>query len=217
MMKKLSAIALAATMMLSLIGCSKKNFDGNYTAELDLTDSVVESIEAGFGETDYEWTGTYIESYKLELSEGKYNYSTDIEASKESYLAFLRENVEAYLYSVAEAELAADPDLAGMTVDEVLEASGYSIWECYTDYKTEDEYIDEVANTFDSYTEEESGEYEIDGDSITLKGVDTIDEDGNEGEGWVLTYEDGNLTGIQYMDEDNLDEETEITFVRDAE
>jgi hypothetical protein len=37
MMKKLGAIALTATMMLSLIGCGKKNFDGNYTADVDLS------------------------------------------------------------------------------------------------------------------------------------------------------------------------------------
>ena len=39
MMKKLGAIALTATMMLSLIGCSKKNFDGNYTADVDLSEA----------------------------------------------------------------------------------------------------------------------------------------------------------------------------------
>lgn len=217
MMKKLGAIALTATMMLSLIGCSKKNFDGNYTAEVDFTDSLVEVMESNFTETDYEWTGTYIESYKLELSEGKYKYYTDVETSKENYLTFLRDNLESYFYAVAEAEIAAEPDLEGMTVDEFLETYGYTIWELYTDCETEEEYLDEISNSFDSYTENESGDYEIDGDTVTLLGIDAVSNEGEDVAGWPLTYEDGNLTGIQYMDEDNLDEKTEITFVRDAE
>lgn len=214
--RKLVAIALTTTMLLSLVGCSKKNFDGNYTAEIDMTDSVVESIVSVFGETDYEWTGTYIESYKLELSEGKYNYSTDVETSKESYIAFLRDNVKSYLYSVAEVEIAADPDLEGMTVDEILEASGYSIWELYTDYDSEDAYLDDVSSSFESYCEEESGEYEIDGDVVTLNGVAIMYDDGDEGEGWPLTYEDGDLVGSMYMDEDG-EESIDVKFVRDAE
>lgn len=214
--RKIVAIALTTTMLLSLVGCGKKNFDGKYTAEIDMTDSVVESIVSVFGETDYEWTGTYIESYKLELSEGKYNYSTDVETSKESYIAFLRDNVKSYLYSVAEVEIAAEPDLEGMTVDEVLEASGYSIWELYTDYDSEDAYLDDVSSSFESYCEEESGEYEIDGDVVTLNGVAIMYDDGDEGEGWPLTYEDGDLVGSMYTDEDG-EESIDVKFVRDAE
>lgn len=106
----------------------------------------------------------------------------------------------------------------GVTEDELADYGYSSIWE-YEGYETQEDFIADFMTLYDAsdFEEKESGEYEIDGDSITLKGVDTVDEDGNKGEGWVLTYEDGNLTGIQYMDEDNLDEETEITFVRDAE
>ena len=42
MMKKFSAIALTATMILSLVGCSKKNYDGDYTAEIDLSKVFIE-------------------------------------------------------------------------------------------------------------------------------------------------------------------------------
>ena len=58
MMKKLGAIALTATMMLSLIGCSKKNFDGNYTADVDLSQYMgtvmKDAMESAVGTSDYE-------------------------------------------------------------------------------------------------------------------------------------------------------------------
>lgn len=206
MMKKLGAIALTATMMLSLIGCSKKNFDGNYTAEVDLTDGFINGLSESVDVEGYEWKGSWVETVHLELSEGEYTYSSDANATLDNLEKFMNDNVDIFYY------------VYGVTEDELADYGYSSIWE-YEGYETQEDFIADFMTAYDAsdFEEKESGEYEIDGDSITLKGVDTIDEDGNEGEGWVLTYEDGNLTGIQYMDEDNLDEETEITFVRDAE
>ncbi|WP_022757826.1 hypothetical protein [Butyrivibrio fibrisolvens] len=206
MMKKLSAIALAATMMLSLIGCSKKNFDGNYTAEVDLTDGFINGLSESVDVEGYEWKGSWVETVHLELSEGEYTYSSDANATLDNLEKFMNDNVDVFYY------------VYGVTEDELADYGYSSIWE-YEGYETQEDFIADFITLYDAsdFEEKESGEYEIDGDSITLKGVDTVDEDGNKGEGWVLTYEDGNLTGIQYMDEDNLDEETEITFVRDAE
>ncbi|MCR4636887.1 MAG: hypothetical protein K5754_11675 [Butyrivibrio sp.] len=206
MMKKLGAIALTATMMLSLIGCSKKNFDGNYTAEVDLTDGFINGLSESVDVEGYEWKGSWVETVHLELSEGEYTYSSDANATLDNLEKFMNDNVDVFYY------------VYGVTEDELADYGYSSIWE-YEGYETQEDFIADFMTLYDAsdFEEKESGEYEIDGDSITLKGVDTIDEDGNEGEGWVLTYEDGNLTGIQYMDEDNLDEETEITFVRDAE
>ncbi|SEQ45823.1 MULTISPECIES: hypothetical protein [Butyrivibrio] len=206
MMKKLSAIALAATMMLSLIGCSKKNFDGNYTAEVDLTDGFINGLSESVDVEGYEWKGSWVETVHLELSEGEYTYSSDANATLDNLEKFMNDNVDVFYY------------VYGVTEDELADYGYSSIWE-YEGYETQEDFIADFMTLYDAsdFEEKESGEYEIDGDSITLKGVDTVDEDGNKGEGWVLTYEDGNLTGIQYMDEDNLDEETEITFVRDAE
>ena len=65
--------------------------------------------------------------------------------------------------------------------------------------------------------EDESGEYEIDGDVVTLKGVEIVDEDGEKGEGWPLTYEDGNLTGTLAGSDLGLDEDLEVVFVRDED
>ena len=206
MMKKLSAIALAATMMLSLIGCSKKNFDGNYTAEVDLTDGFINGLSESVDVEGYEWKGSWVETVHLELSEGEYTYSSDANATLDNLEKFMNDNVDVFYY------------VYGVTEDELADYGYSSIWE-YEGYETQEDFIADFMTLYDAsdFEEKESGEYEIDGDSITLKGVDTVDEDGNKGEGWILTYEDGNLTGIQYMDEDNLDEETEITFVRDAE
>lgn len=206
MMKKLGAIALTATMMLSLIGCSKKNFDGNYTAEVDLTDGFINGLSESVDVEGYEWKGSWVETVYLELSEGEYTYSSDANATLDNLEKFMNDNVDIFYY------------VYGVTEDELADYGYSSIWE-YEGYETQEDFIADFMTAYDAsdFEEKESGEYEIDGDSITLKGVDTIDEDGNEGEGWVLTYEDGNLTGIQYMDEDNLDEETKITFVRDAE
>ena len=80
-----------------------------------------------------------------------------------------------------------------------------------------DDLIEGIELSVSDFEEEETGEYEIDGDSITLKGVETVGEDGEEGEGWVLTYEDGNLTGVLDLSEFDIDEDTDITFVLDAE
>ena len=223
MMKKLSAIALAATMMLSLIGCSKKNFDGNYTADVDLSQYMgtvmKDAMESAVGTSDYEWTGTLVVPYKLELSEGEYTLTVDAEATSDNFKAYMEENIEPFMTSVFENEIASEPSLEGMTIDEVLEAAGYSsIWETMG-YESKEDFIADYMTEFEvsDFEEEETGEYEIDGDSITLKGVETVGEDGEEGEGWVLTYEDGNLTGVLDLSEFDIDEDTDITFVLDAE
>ena len=222
MMKKLGAIALTATMMLSLIGCSKKNFDGNYTADVDLSQYMgtvmKDAMESAVGTSDYEWTGTLVVPYKLELSEGEYTLTVDAEATSDNFKAYMEENIEPFMTSVFENEIASEPSLEGMTIDEVLEAAGYSsIWETMG-YESKEDFIADYMTEFEvSDFEEETGEYEIDGDSITLKGVETVGEDGEEGEGWVLTYEDGNLTGVLDLSEFDIDEDTDITFVLDAE
>lgn len=223
MMKKLGAIALTATMMLSLIGCSKKNFDGNYTADVDLSQYMgtvmKDAMESAVGTSDYEWTGTLVVPYKLELSEGEYTLTVDAEATSDNFKAYMEENIEPFMTSVFENEIASEPSLEGMTIDEVLEAAGYSsIWETMG-YESKEDFIADYMTEFEvsDFEEEETGEYEIDGDSITLKGVETVGEDGEEGEGWILTYEDGNLTGVLDLSEFDIDEDTDITFVRDAE
>ncbi|MBQ1458723.1 hypothetical protein [Butyrivibrio fibrisolvens] len=223
MMKKLGAIALTATMMLSLIGCSKKNFDGNYTADVDLSQYMgtvmKDAMESAVGTSDYEWTGTLVVPYKLELSEGEYTLTVDAEATSDNFKAYMEENIEPFMTSVFENEIASEPSLEGMTIDEVLEAAGYSsIWETMG-YESKEDFIADYMTEFEvsDFEEEETGEYEIDGDSITLKGVETVGEDGEEGEGWVLTYEDGNLTGVLDLSEFDIDEDTDITFVLDAE
>ena len=223
MMKKLGAIALTATMMLSLIGCSKKNFDGNYTADVDLSQYMgtvmKDAMESAVGTSDYEWTGTLVVPYKLELSEGEYTLTVDAEATSDNFKAYMEENIEPFMTSVFENEIASEPSLEGMTSDEVLEAAGYSsIWETMG-YESKEDFIADYMTEFEvsDFEEEETGEYEIDGDSITLKGVETVGEDGEEGEGWVLTYEDGNLTGVLDLSEFDIDEDTDITFVLDAE
>lgn len=223
MMKKLGAIALTATMMLSLIGCSKKNFDGNYTADVDLSQYMgtvmKDAMESAVGTSDYEWTGTLVVPYKLELSEGEYTLAVDAEATSDNFKAYMEENIEPFMTSVFENEIASEPSLEGMTIDEVLEAAGYSsIWETMG-YESKEDFIADYMTEFEvsDFEEEETGEYEIDGDSITLKGVETVGEDGEEGEGWVLTYEDGNLTGVLDLSEFDIDEDTDITFVLDAE
>ncbi len=223
MMKKLGAIALTATMMLSLIGCSKKNFDGNYTADVDLSQYMgtvmKDAMESAVGTSDYEWTGTLVVPYKLELSEGEYTLTVDAEATSDNFKAYMEENIEPFITSVFENEIASEPSLEGMTIDEVLEAAGYSsIWETMG-YESKEDFIADYMTEFEvsDFEEEETGEYEIDGDSITLKGVETVGEDGEEGEGWVLTYEDGNLTGVLDLSEFDIDEDTDITFVLDAE
>jgi hypothetical protein len=223
MMKKLGAIALTATMMLSLIGCSKKNFDGNYTADVDLSQYMgtvmKDAMESAVGTSDYEWTGTLVVPYKLELSEGEYTLTVDAEATSDNFKAYMEENIEPFMTSVFENEIASEPSLEGMTIDEVLEAAGYSsIWETMG-YESKEDFIADYMTEFEvsDFEEEETGEYEIDGDSITLKDVETVGEDGEEGEGWILTYEDGNLTGVLDLSEFDIDEDTDITFVRDAE
>lgn len=223
MMKKLGAIALTATMMLSLIGCSKKNFDGNYTADVDLSQYMgtvmKDAMESAVGTSDYEWTGTLVVPYKLELSEGEYTLTVDAQATSDNFKAYMEENIEPFMTSVFENEIASEPSLEGMTIDEVLEAAGYSsIWETMG-YESKEDFIADYMTDFEvsDFEEEETGEYEIDGDSITLKGVETVGEDGEEGEGWILTYEDGNLTGVLDLSEFDIDEDTDITFVRDAE
>lgn len=223
MMKKLGAIALTATMMLSLIGCSKKNFDGNYTADVDLSQYMgtvmKDAMESAVGTSDYEWTGTLVVPYKLELSEGEYTLTVDAQATSDNFKAYMEENIEPFMTSVFENEIASEPSLEGMTIDEVLEAAGYSsIWETMG-YESKEDFIADYMTEFEvsDFEDEETGEYEIDGDSITLKGVETVGEDGEEGEGWILTYEDGNLTGVLDLSEFNIDEDTDITFVRDAE
>ena len=222
-MKKLSAIALTATMMLSLIGCSKKNFDGNYTADVDLSQYMgtvmKDAMESAVGTSDYEWTGTLVVPYKLELSEGEYTLTVDAQATSDNFKAYMEENIEPFMTSVFENEIASEPSLEGMTIDEVLEAAGYSsIWEAMG-YESKEDFIADYMTEFEvsDFEDEETGEYEIDGDSITLNGVETVGEDGEEGEGWVLTYEDGNLTGVLDLSEFDIDEDTDITFVRDAE
>ena len=220
MIKKIGALALTAAMMLSLVGCSKKNFDGNYTAEIDYTDFLIETLEeeseASLGSSDYKWEGSLVLSYQLELSEGEYSLAYDLDSAKESFRTFMDTNAEGYMNSVFEALLASDESLAGITIDDLLELYGVStIWEAMG-YDSKDAFIDEVVDEFVSELDEtETGDYEIDGDVVTLNGVEIMYDDGTEGDGWPLTYKDGDLTGEFYMDEDS--DSLEVTFVRDAE
>ena len=122
MMKKLGAIALTATMMLSLIGCSKKNFDGKYTADVDLSQYMgtvmKDAMESAVGTSDYEWTGTLVVPYKLELSEGEYTLTVDAEATSDNFKAYMEENIEPFMTSVFENEIASEPSLEGETYNQ---------------------------------------------------------------------------------------------------
>ncbi|SER97690.1 hypothetical protein SAMN04487884_11541 [Butyrivibrio fibrisolvens] len=247
-MKKFSAIALTATMILSLVGCSKKNFDGDYNADIDLSkimastiqssltfgegssqsfdgaytaevdiadyicDAIQSSIEDTLGSSDYEWTGTLVVPMQLELSDGEFTLSIDGQTTSDNFKTFISDNIEPYMVSVFENEISSEPSLSGMTLDEVLEAAGYSsIWETMG-YESKEEFIEDYLNYFDAsnFDEETSGEYETDGDTVTLKGVGA---DGSDG--WSLTSEDDTLTGTLDLSEFDIDEDTEISFVRD--
>ncbi|WP_027215378.1 hypothetical protein [Butyrivibrio fibrisolvens] len=248
MMKKFSAISLTATMILSLVGCSKKNFDGDYNADIDLSkimastiqgsltfgegssqsfdgaytaevdiadyicDAIQSSIEDTLGSSDYEWTGTLVVPMQLELSDGEFTLSIDGQTTSDNFKTFISDNIEPYMVSVFENEISSEPSLSGMTLDEVLEAAGYSsIWETMG-YESKEEFIEDYLNYFDAsnFDEETSGEYETDGDTVTLKGVGA---DGSDG--WSLTSEDDTLTGTLDLSEFDIDEDTEISFVRD--
>ncbi|WP_022754906.1 MULTISPECIES: hypothetical protein [Butyrivibrio] len=248
MMKKFSAIALTATMILSLVGCSKKNFDGDYNADIDLSkimastiqssltfgkgssqsfdgaytaevdiadyicDAIQSSIEDTLGSSDYEWTGTLVVPMQLELSDGEFTLSIDGQTTSDNFKTFISDNIEPYMVSVFENEISSEPSLSGMTLDEVLEAAGYSsIWETMG-YESKEEFIEDYLDYFDTsnFDEETSGEYETDGNTVTLKGAGT---DGSDG--WSLTSEDDTLTGTLDLSEFDIDEDTEISFVRD--
>lgn len=248
MIKKFSAIALTATMMLSLVGCSKKNFDGDYnadidvskymnstiqssitfgeskgqsvdgsyTAEIDIADyigaAIESSIEDSLGSSDYEWTGTLIIPMYLELSDGEYNISVDGQTTSDNFKTYMSDNIEPYLTAIIENEISSEPSLSGMTLDEVLEAAGYSsIWEILG-YESKEAFIEDYMTLFDAseFDEEASGEYEIEEDTVTLDGIGASGSDG-----WILTYEDDTLTGTLDLSEFDIDADTEITFVRD--
>lgn len=248
MIKKFSAIALTATMMLSLVGCSKKNFDGDYnadidvskymnstiqssitfgeskgqsvdgsyTAEIDIADyigaAIESSIEDSLGSSDYEWTGTLIIPMYLELSDGEYNISVDGQTTSDNFKTYMSDNIEPYLTAIIENEISSEPSLSGMTLDEVLEAAGYSsIWEMLG-YESKEAFIEDYMTLFDAseFDEETSGEYEIEEDTVTLDGIGASGSDG-----WSLTYEDDTLTGTLDLSEFDIDADTEITFVRD--
>lgn len=248
MIKKFSAIALTATMMLSLVGCSKKNFDGDYnadidvskymnstiqssitfgeskgqsvdgsyTAEIDIADyigaAIESSIEDSLGSSDYEWTGTLIIPMYLELSDGEYNISVDGQTTSDNFKTYMSDNIEPYLTAIIENEISSEPSLSGMTLDEVLEAAGYSsIWEILG-YESKEAFIEDYMTLFDAseFDEETSGEYEIEEDTVTLDGIGASGSDG-----WSLTYEDDTLTGTLDLSEFDIDADTEITFVRD--
>lgn len=248
MIKKFSAIALTATMMLSLVGCSKKNFDGDYnadidvskymnstiqssitfgeskgqsvdgsyTAEIDIADyigaAIESSIEDSLGSSDYEWTGTLIIPMYLELSDGEYNISVDGQTTSDNFKTYMSDNIEPYLTAIIENEISSEPSLSGMTLDEVLEAAGYSsIWEILG-YESKEAFIEDYMTLFDAseFDEETSGEYEIEEDTVTLDGIGASGSDG-----WSLTYEDDTLTGTIDLSEFDIDADTEIAFVRD--
>ena len=206
MKKKLGAIVLATTMVLSLVGCSKKNFDGNYTGEYDMTDIYIDYMEDGWDKTGYNWEGKVTETYKLEISEGEYTLVVDKKAFESSVKAFLDANLEDFLYYEYDA-----------TEEDFLEAGYTSVWE-FVGYSDKDETIAaEIEADIENLLEDdEDGTYEIDGDVITLGGVDIVDGEGDKGKGWPLTYEDGDLVGQLYVDEDS-DDMLEIRFVRDEE
>lgn len=218
--RKLVAIALTTTMLLSLVGCGKKNFDGKYTAEVDETDSLVEVIESYYGSTDFDWSGTVIEPYHLELSEGEYTYYADVEVTRTNIEKFMNDNIEDYLWALVDETVSSDDSLAGLSHDELLETyESANIWELWVGLSSKEEVIADFMEIFaddEEMSEREDGEYEIDGDVVTLNGVAIMYDDGDEGEGWPLTYEDGDLVGSMYMDEDG-EESIDVRFVRDAE
>ena len=73
---------------------------------------------------------------------------------------------------------------------------------------SKDEFVDYLISEIDTseFEEKYSGDYEIDGDSITLEDVD--------GEDWVLDYEDGDLTGELDLSDLGMDDDVKITFER---
>lgn len=203
--RKLGAVVLTTAMILSLVGCSKKNFDGNYTAEFDYSAIVQKDFEDTFEISDYEWKGTLIEPISLELSEGEYSYAADAEATMKNYEAYILENIDIFYY------------VFDVTEDELSEYGCSDIWE-YGGYETKEDLVADFMSVYDisDFEDEESGEYEIDGDVVTLNGVDIIYDDGDKGEGWPLTYEDGDLVGQMYIDEDG-EESVDVRFVRDED
>lgn len=212
MKKKMAAIAITATMLLSLVGCGKKNFDGEYSGSIECTDALAEVLNqemaSSYDSIDYDWKGSFSLTFNLELEDGEYTLSTDSDAVEEELKEFFGENVEDLMYVIVEEMLSSYYDLDGMSVDDIIEEGGYSsIWEA-AGYESKDEFVDYLISEIDTseFEEKYSGDYEIDGDSITLEDVD--------GEDWVLDYEDGDLTGELDLSDLGMDDDVKITFER---
>ena len=194
-----------------------EKFDGNYTADIDLTDLFVQSLEAEIGtDSDFEWSGSVVMPYHLELSEGEYTLSLDGETTIESLKTFIGDNIEAYITALLEEEL----ESSGITLDDALKSYGYSsIWEIMG-YDSKEAFLEDMMAEIDlsDLDETEEGEYEIDGDSITLEDVEIVNDNGEKEKGWVLTYEDGKLSGVISTDDlgiDDIDETIDVIFLPD--
>lgn len=207
MKKKLAALAMTTVMVLSLVGCGKK-IEGTYTAEVDLTDALEERlndyIKKNHGCDDFDWNGSISLSMELELSDGEYTFKADKEQLEKDYKEFMCENLETFILSLIEDNL-----YDTMTVDEFIESSGYSsIWEMLGYDSVEDyydAYFDEgsIADT----TQKESGDYEIDGDEITLEDF--------AGDDMTFTFEDGELKGKLDFSDLGMDDNVKVTFERE--
>lgn len=211
MKKKLAALAMTTVMVLSLAGCGKK-IEGTYVAEVDVTDAVVDVLsdlfESSYGSIDYDWKGSVSITYELELEDGEYTFKPDAKKFEKDYKNFITENAEdlltVFLEDYISDYLGEDIDL-----DEYLDSYGYSsIWDA-CGYDSAEEYVDAYVEDgkIADKVKEESGDYEIDGDTIILEDCGSSDK--------KLTYEDGDLKTKIDLTEAGFDVKTKVTFERE--
>lgn len=140
MKKKITALLITATMALSLVGCGR-NYDGKYTADVDLTELWIDVMnEAHYGNKNYkyDYKGSVIVPYELEISDGEYTITVDKKEAEEILREFTKEN------------------------------SGY--WKV-GGYQSENAYVNDIMQRSYLYpfNIDESGDIKTSGDKITLE------------------------------------------------
>jgi len=191
----LLCLSLLSALLLVCSGCGNKEKDaliGEWKCSIDMTDMLKEELEAGLG-SDQELMSYFdIGTFNIDLT---LSFQKDDTYSMSVDEALLEQNIDQLIDSMGQGitkyfeDMIAEEGL-DMTVDEVLEASGYTMDQLMAEAFNKEELMSSMDDMESSGTFKAKGgtliltdddgpgteSYELDGDKLTLTGEGAEDD-----------------------------------------
>jgi hypothetical protein len=139
---------------------------GDFKADVDVTNMVTKEVDDTLGDTEFEWQGNLSVPVTLNLTDGKYTFALDADGFKNSFIDFIAGNADALVNTILKKQLGDT-----ISVEDALKLYGASsIWDVMG-VKDARAFAEMIEKEFDisDIEQKTEGDYTFEDGKIILK------------------------------------------------